>query len=314
MVPSPPFPYAGEIASLTAALIWSGSICTFSHFGRGIPVLKLNIFKNSVALLCLTVTILIMKTSLPRESIVVGALALSGLIGLGIGDSLLFAALPRLGPQLTSATQCLSPPFAALIALAALGEPLSLVQSLGMIVTLVGVGGSVVIRNRDHAKSHQIVGGPSTEVMVGFALAAASALANAVGIVLARKAMQSTSIAAGTMLRIAPTIVMLFAAQAVVGLFRRRKSPLASPNPIVVPARPAWLWLGLASFFGTFVGVMLLSAGTKYAKAGVTASLTITYPVWIIPVAAIFLKEKTPRGALLFTLVAISGVLALVLG
>ena len=313
MAPSPPFPYAGEIASLTAALIWSGSICTFAHFGRGIPVLKLNIFKNSVALLCLTATILITGTRLPRESVIVGALALSGLIGLGIGDSLLFAALPRLGPQLTSATQCLSPPFAALIALAVLGEPLSLVQCLGMIVTLLGVGGTVVIRNRDHSKNNQLTEGLSAEVMIGFAFAAASALANAVGIVLARKAMQSTSVTAGTMLRIAPTIVMLFATQAVVGQFRR-VSPRAPAKPSTVSPRPAWHWLGLASFFGTFVGVMLLSAGTKYAKAGVTASLTITYPVWIIPVAAIFLKEKTPRGALLFTLVAIAGVLALVLG
>src|SRR5262249_12596129 len=101
---SPPWPLAGEIASLSAALIWSGSMSTFSVFGRSIPARSINLFKNLIAVSCLALAALILRPPVPDDPEAMALLALSGILGLSIGDTALFSALQRLGAQATSAS------------------------------------------------------------------------------------------------------------------------------------------------------------------------------------------------------------------
>lgn len=297
----PPFPLAGEVASLTAALIWACSMTTFRRYGAGIPAVKLNLFKNVIALACLLVTIIVCRAPFPENGMSAINIAASGLIGLAIGDTFLFAALKRLGAQLTSASQCLSPMFTALIAWLILGEKLTGLEIAGMTVTTLAVAGSVVFHLQSPSGDTSAKG-----QRTGLIFAVLSALANGVGIVVARHSFADVHVATGTALRILPAIAVLW----VFSLVRRRKESPAGKGSIKTHLWP----LSLAAFAGTFVGVMLLSYGTKYAKAGITASLTITYPLWIIPIAYFFLGERVRPGAAICTLVAIAGVLLLMLG
>ncbi len=57
------------------------------------------------------------------------------------------------------------------------------------------------------------------------------------------------------------------------------------------------------------MGLILQSTGTKYAKAAIAAALTSTYPLWIIPLAAIFLNEKSSKGAIVATFCAVGGII-----
>jgi drug/metabolite transporter (DMT)-like permease len=61
----------------------------------------------------------------------VGILALSGVIGIGLGDTAYFAAINRLGPRRALLLETLAPPIAALLALVFLQEALSLRAWLG---------------------------------------------------------------------------------------------------------------------------------------------------------------------------------------
>ncbi len=76
---------------------------------------------------------------------------LSGLFGIGLGDSGYFQALPRLGSRRTVLlTQCLTAPFAALIEWLWLGTKLNLPEILCVAVILAGV--AIALAPGDHLK------------------------------------------------------------------------------------------------------------------------------------------------------------------
>src|SRR3954462_4312699 len=94
---TPPFPLAGEIASLGAALIWSMTMSIFTRHGAKGPAASLNLYKNFVAITCLVAAVLVVRPELPTDPRLFLWLAGSGIVGLSLGDTALFAALKRLG-------------------------------------------------------------------------------------------------------------------------------------------------------------------------------------------------------------------------
>jgi drug/metabolite transporter (DMT)-like permease len=66
--------------------------------------------------------------------------------------------------------------------------------------------------------------------------------------------------------------------------------------------------LALAAIIGAFCGLVLLSIGTKYSKAGISSALSSTYPIWIIPFARVYLGEKGNWQSILCTVVAVGGI------
>ncbi len=303
---STPPPLVGEAAALGAAVIWAGSTCVYRKHGAGISAYLLNLFKNAVALACLGVSVVAMRSTFPDDPRVVWLLVLSGVVGIAIGDTAFFGALSRLGAQATSTTQCLAIPFALVIAMVLLDETPSAWQLVGIGVTLLSVAG-VVARRRGPQPWVEARGRVLVE---GLVFAVVSAFAQAAGIVLQRDALQQSEVLPGTLLRFAPAVVILAAIGAsrrARSRHRRRDRPPADPSR-GPELRRRVLALATASFFGTFIGVVLLSVATKYAKAGVVAALSSTYPVWIIPVAVVFLKERADTWSVSFTLLAVAGV------
>ena len=56
-----------------------------------------------------------------------------------------------------------------------------------------------------------------------------------------------------------------------------------------------------------------MSFGAKYAKAGIAAALTSTYPVWIVPIAKYLLGEKVTWQGAVCTLFAVAGIILMVI-
>ncbi len=297
----PPWPLAGEIASLSAALIWSGSMSVFSVHGKAVPARALNLYKNLVAITCLTVAALALHPPLPESGEPFLLLGLSGIIGLSIGDTALFAALSRLGAQATSASQCLAPPIAALVAVAFLGEHLTAFETSGLLLTTCSVAAIIYFGQRGGAHLALL---PKKVLFQGLAFALLSATCQGVQMVIARHALQGVHVVYGTMMRIAPAIVVLF----FLTLLGKEPAKLST----VFANRRRAVFLSLAAFAGTFVGVLLMSFGAKYAKAGVAAALTSTYPVWIVPIAKFILKERVSWQSAACTALAVAGIILMV--
>jgi len=89
----------GEALALSAAVVWSTSIILFKR-SEAIRPLGMNLFKNVVGTLLLGATLLVIgrgfDTARPASDW--ARLIASGVLGIGVADTLIFTALRRLGP------------------------------------------------------------------------------------------------------------------------------------------------------------------------------------------------------------------------
>lgn len=140
--------FIGEIAALSAALLWAISSVIYSRLGLKISPLQLNFYKGLVAIALITITILIqggVPTNLTAATF--GWLFLSGVIGIGLGDTAYFAALNTLGPRRTLLMETASPPMGALLALIFIGEALATSAWCGILITILGIAWVISERN-----------------------------------------------------------------------------------------------------------------------------------------------------------------------
>lgn len=126
--------YAGQIAALMTSLFFSFSSTFFTFATRKFgPMVVNRIRLVMAAVLLILIHWLLFGSSLPLNA---GAsrwfwLGISGIVGLVLGDVLLFQAYRYIGPRLAMLMLSLAPIIAALVAWMFLGEALRLLRSSG---------------------------------------------------------------------------------------------------------------------------------------------------------------------------------------
>jgi drug/metabolite transporter (DMT)-like permease len=110
--------YAGEMCALGAALAWALAVMCFKRSGERISPVALNLFKNAVAIVLLAVTLVVtaayargdgtrgLDVLLTASMADVLTLAVSGIIGISIADTLFFRGLNLCGVGLVSVVDC----------------------------------------------------------------------------------------------------------------------------------------------------------------------------------------------------------------
>ena len=294
-------PVLGEIASLSAALLWATAVVLFRtpiavHGARTVNLLK-----------CLLGTVLLAAT-LPlvggfgQLAEVAGRdlalIAVSGLVGLTLGDTALFAAVGRLGAHRTLLLQTLSPVFAGLLA-AALGERLTAGQMVGAVVVLGGVVMAV-------APAGPAADGVRRATGAGLALGLLAAFGQGAGVVIAKAGMEDIGILPATLVRLGAAAAGLL----VVGAFGGRLAGLGC-----AVGHPSTLRRLLpASFIGTYLALLLMTAGIILAPATIAAVLLATTPIFGLVIEAVADRRRPTVTAVIGTVVAVVGVAVLVGG
>ena len=144
--------YFGETAALLTAVFWTVTSMSFESAGKKVGSLAVNLIRLVVAFFMYSIFTWITRGSFfPLDA---GAdrwmwLALSGLVGFVIGDLLLFQAFVVVGARISMLIMALTPPITALVSWLMLGEVLSPMNWLGMIITLTGI--SIVILKRENS-------------------------------------------------------------------------------------------------------------------------------------------------------------------
>jgi drug/metabolite transporter (DMT)-like permease len=210
----------------------------------------------------------------------------------------------HIGANLVSALQCLAPLISAILALFFLGESMTQLEIVGMIVTVVAVTGVVLFHKKDEIGESSV---SRKNFAVGIFYSLASAVCHGIGIVMSRQALQEIDIVYGTVARIAPAIIALAIWQ------NRTKAKIESPVAIWATKKQGLL-LTAAAFLGTYCGLILMSLSTKYTKAGVGTALSSTYPIWVIPVARVMTNERSSLVSIMCTVFAVVGIIIMVLG
>ncbi|TDP40840.1 EamA-like transporter family protein [Idiomarina aquatica] len=287
----------GQMAALLAASFWAVATVLYHRAGSHFSPLQMNLVKGVIATPLLLIVSLLLGNSLTLTS-GLWLLALSGVIGITIGDSCHFAALRRLGPWHAMLLEYLAPPLAAFMAWVFLADGLTAIEVAGAVITLSGV--LVVVTEKAPDKQPALS-------LAGILFGCGAAVCQASGLVMAFSVLQTESVNAidAAFVRLAAGSVLL---AIIVGLSQRKAygaivSQLRSINPLPL--------LG-AIVFGTFLAIWLQQISIANINPGLTQTLLSTAPLFLIPISLLKKQKITPRSVI-GALISLAGIAILFL-
>ena len=234
---------------------------------------------------------------------------LSGVIGMGLGDLALFAALPRLGSRLTVLMcQCIAVPIAMQTEWMWMGTRLSPAQIGWAAVILAGVTIALMPSRKDPSNV------PVT--MLGLLFGFLSAVGQGLGAVVSRHAYEVTT-AAGLSIdgitaayqRIAGGLLITGAYFAIKHLVNRSRRPsVCNHNGY---KWKGWLLVVANALCGPTLGVACYQWALATTPSGIVLPIVATTPLVIIPLSFWIEGDRPTRRSVLGGLIAVAGVVAL---
>jgi drug/metabolite transporter (DMT)-like permease len=300
------------LAAFLTTLLFATSAISGYRTARQIGGIEANFWRIALATIFLTIW------AFTFGSAFTGApewFMLSGLFGIGLGDSAYFQALPRLGSRRTVLlVQCLTAPFAALIEFLWLGTKLNLPEILCVAVILAGV--AIALAPGDHLKISP------RDWQIGLAASVLAALGAALGAVVIRKGYAAIAAAglhvdAGTTGYqrvlggiLVPTLFLL--------VFKWRSAhahgAAFASDTIHISRRKwrqLWPWVLINALAGQTLGVTCMQWALQTTQAGIVTAIIATTPIFLLPMTRIVEGEKIGFRSVLGALVAVGGVIGL---
>jgi drug/metabolite transporter (DMT)-like permease len=283
----------GEILALASGLSWAVAVVLFRVSGRSIHPVGLNLGKNVLGLVLIVPTLLALGEPLapavPAAS--TGILLLSGILGIAVSDTLFFHALNRLGASLTAIVDCFYSPFVIALSFVLLGERLTIIQLVGAALVV-----SAVLTVSKEGKIEKL---DPRDLAAGIAFGIAAMFFTALGIVMAKPVLDEVSIFWATLVRMAGGTAAL---ALLVPALKNRRAVL---RPLL--DRRNWKALVPAAVFGSYLSLVLWTGGMKYAKASIAAVLSQLNTIFIVIIAAVFLRERLTGWKVLAVALAFLG-------
>jgi len=292
--------HLGEFFALITAVTWSSAVILFKKSGEAVHPIGLNLFKNILAIVLLLPTIYIFGETLFYDASlqVYAILLLSGAIGIGLADTMYFKCLNTVGAGATAIVGCLYSPAIIILSTIFLGESLSMLQLVGVVMIL----SAVLTVSREPGQS----AGTRRGNRLGYLWGVIAMLSNAVGVLLFKPIIADVPF-------LWMTTVRLFGGVAVLLIFLYLHP--ARGNIIrSIRSTHRWVYTLTGSFFGAYVSMMLWLAGMKYTMASVAAALNQSASIITFILAAIVLKEKITPIRVLGIVIGVGGVFLITFG
>ncbi|NCP81506.1 MAG: EamA family transporter [Comamonadaceae bacterium CG_4_9_14_0_8_um_filter_57_21] len=216
-----------------------------------------------------------------------GVMAVSGLVGIFIGDTALFSAINRLGPRRAGVLFATHAAFSAALGFIWLGERMSLQAFLGAVLTLAGVMLAIVLgrhKNETHAweADHGHIG-------LGVALALVAALCQAVGSLIAKPVM-ATQVDPVMASAVRVTV-------ATVAHFVLLAAGFRAARAQQTPTLRVLAQTGLNGFIAMGIGMTLVLLALEKGDVGMVAILSSVSPILVLPLLWFQLKRAPALGA-----------------
>ncbi|MBN2171665.1 MAG: DMT family transporter [Candidatus Krumholzibacteriota bacterium] len=290
----------GELYALASAITWGLAVILFKKSGETVPPFALNLFRVVVSLVVFVPLLFITGQGLLRPAPAMDylILALSGVIGIALSDTLFHRALNMVGAGIVAIVDCLYSPFVLLFAWSLLGEMLTVRQALGMILVIAGV----IVASRHRPPP----GLTPRRLVLGILLGAGAMATVSFAIVIAKPVLERHPVVWATSVRqIACVLVMLPAAL----LSPRRRRILSVFRP-----RRDWRYSVSGTMLGSCLALLFWIAGMKYAPASLVAILNQTSTIYVLIFATLFLREPFTRRKGLAAALAVAGILLVTVG
>ena len=303
--------YIGELISIGVAFSWTATALLSELGSKRLGNLTLNVLRMALALLFSMVMFwVVMGSPWPSGGTVeaYGWMLLSGLVGYVIGDFCLFQCYIIIGSRYGQLFMTLAPLAAALTAWIALGQQMSAVSIVAMLVTLSGIAISVLGRGEHRRVSLSLP-------LSGVLFAVAAAVCQGVGLVLSKIGMDhydAFSIPAW----LVPFSANFFRCVAgIVGFslllyLREGFSPLRE----ALHDRRGMSVATATTIFGPFVGVGFSLMAVQYTSAGIASTLMALTPIIIILPSYWLFRQRITWRAVVGALISVVGVSLFFLG
>ena len=292
----------GELAAIVTAVCWSVTPIIFTFVGRAIGARALNLARLLLALIFLLIAhTIFFGDPIPRHvsPTAWGWLSLSGVLGLVVGDTMMYKSYLFIGPRKTILIISTSPIFSAIIAWIFLGEKLGLMQVAGILITVAGVLW-VVSRQPETRRDSESQG----IYLRGVLISVGAALAMAVSLVLAKTGMRQQV----TVLSV--TVIRMLSAAVFFWFFSAFRGQVTVAMHALIK-RETSVKLLVGSLIGPFAGVLLSMTAIHFAPVGVASALMATSPVLLIPLSRRFLGDRSGTHGVAGTIIAVAGVVLL---
>ena len=317
----------GEAAALLTALFWAIGIFPFTQAAKRMGSMAVNNFRLLVATVLFSVVLMIWVDPQPFEWFSKPGLeswvwmSLSGLVGLTIGDYFSFASFALLGPRLSSVFSTLAPGAALFFAWALLGESVSPVALLGMLITLLGVW--MVVLSKGEAVPEKPEG---KQLARGIGYAVAAALCQGVGLVFSRVGLRPMDGGSPISSWFPPHTAQLdaitpvhaawmrmFSATLMAYLFVVFSGRLRSTSlPILTNQGKGLPYLFAGTAFGPVLGMITSMWAISLIPAPIAQTIFSLVPVLVMVLGAVFFKLPLKRNLIAGCVIAILGVLVLI--
>jgi drug/metabolite transporter (DMT)-like permease len=226
-------------------------------------------------------------------------LAISGFVGLALGDAALFEAFARLGPRRTGMLFTANAPIAAVLSAIIFEEEFGFLGVLGTIFVVAGVSLAIAYGTRP-GQSHtwEEVRG---SLWVGVTFGLLGALGQSVAVLVADPVFDGTLDPwAGAAVRAVVGTAGLFALRP---WFERRSN---SRPPVTFTLR-LWVLVLISGTLGMVVGKTLMLIALEGGPPGLVSILVAVAPVIQLPIIWLVTRDLPPGGAWLGALLAVAG-------
>lgn len=292
--------YTGELAGLLTSFCWSFTSIFFTLSGRLVGSPVVNRTRLLLALVMVSgVHWLAQGTIWPVYAAPErwGWMALSGLIGFVIGDALLFQAFVVIGPRLAMLLLSLNPVMGAILAWVLLGEILSSMEIVGIVLAVSGV--AWVVSDRQNGKS--LPDAAPRTYLIGVLLGLGGALGQALGFIASKQGL------AGEFSALSGNMIRLITATAAIWAFTALNGKVRAGFAAIRAQPQALRFIAGGAIAGPFLGVWFSLIAVQNAPVGVASTLTSLAPIILIPLSHLFFNERITSRAIIGTLLAVAG-------
>lgn len=288
---------AYDLLALGAAACWAATSVLSTTHAQSLGAFAFSRWRMSLVALMLWPIVLALGTvqTLTWNQCLV--LTASGLIGIFIGDTALFAALNRLGPRRTGVLFATHAVFSAMLGYWFLQERLGFQALLGGALVMGGVMMAIALgRHKDETHAWESNHG---SLWAGVALGLLAALCQALGSVIAKPVMLAgVDPLAATVVRVSATCLAQFALL---------WSGFPAARSVQAPTLRTLAYVGLIGFLGMVLGMTMILQALRYGEVGMVAILSSVTPVLVLPLVWFRLGRAPAAGAWVGAALTVTG-------
>lgn len=286
--------YLGECFALITALGWALSSLFFEKASKRADSVSVNVIRLMMGIVFLGAFTYVDKgIALPIDATSYNwkILGISGFIGLFLGDQFLYEAYVLIGARICMLFMTMTPIVVGIFGYLFLGESLTILQIMAMVITCSGVL-LVVIKPKNENSEKKL----SSK---GVAFICIATVLEAIGIVFTKMGSIGYDASSSTQIR----MICAFAVFIFFITFKRMWGKIFD----VVRDGKNLILIALGTITAT-AGITFLVAALNLGHAGIISTISSTSPILIIPISYLFFKERIRLKEIIGACISVFGI------